>query len=185
MPIDFSASLDQVRHNWGWYLALGIVLMVIGMVALICPLVTTLVSMVFFGWLLVFSGVAEMLMAFQARQWGGFILNLLAGILELIVGLLVLRSPLLSAEVMTLFLAAYLLVGGLFRMVTAFALAFPGYGLVALSGFISALLGLMLVMQWPGSGLWFIGLCVGIDLLMNGSAWVAFALKAKNLPNAA
>jgi uncharacterized membrane protein HdeD (DUF308 family) len=105
----------------------------------------------------------------------------LAGLLEVVVGFLVLRAPLDAALLFTLLLAAYLLVGGLFRLFAALALWFPGSGWVAFSGLVSALLGVALAMQWPSDALWFIGTCVGIDLILHGATWIAFALSARRL----
>jgi uncharacterized membrane protein HdeD (DUF308 family) len=182
MPFLLTEGLELVRRNWGWYLALGAVLIVLGVVALSCPLTMTLVSVVVFGWLLVFSGIAEGVMAFQMRDWGGVLLHLLGGVLEVVVGLLVLKAPLEAAVFLTLLFAVYLLVGGLFRLVFALTHRFPGSGLIAVSGAVSALLGLMVALEWPSSAVWFIGLCVGIDLVFQGASWVSFALAARRLP---
>lgn len=181
MPI-LLEGLELIRRNWGWYLVVGVVLIVLGVVALGYPLVTTLVSVVFFGWLLVFSGLAQVILAVQMRSWGGVFLHLLGGILELIVGVLVLRAPTEAALVLTLLFAVYLLVGGLFRVVAGLTHRFPGAGLVALAGAVSALLGLMVALEWPVSGLWFLGICVGVDLVLHGASWVAFALAARRIP---
>jgi uncharacterized membrane protein HdeD (DUF308 family) len=177
-----AAGLEQVRRNWGWYLVLGVLLIVLGAVAIGYPLTSSLATVVFFGWLLIISGVAQGIMAFQVRSWGGFFLHLLAGLLEVVVGALVLRTPLDATLVFTLLFAAYLLVGGLFRMIAALALGFPGSGWLALGGLISTLLGLALWWQWPSSGLWFIGTCIGVDLILHGASWIALAFTARRLP---
>jgi uncharacterized membrane protein HdeD (DUF308 family) len=172
---------DGIRRNWGWYVALGALLIVLGVVALGFPLVTTLATVVIFGWLLVFGGLAEAVTAFQMRDWGGVLLHLLGGALEVVVGFLVLKAPVEAAAFLTLLFAVYLLVGGVFRLVFGLTHRFPGSGLIALSGAVSALLGLMVALEWPSSAVWFIGLCVGIDLVMQGASWVAFALAARRL----
>lgn len=177
-------GLEQVRRNWGWYLALGALLIVLGVIALSFPLLTELATMVFFAWLLIISGVAQGVLAFQVRNWGGFFLHLLGGILEVIVGILVLRAPVQAILVITLLLAAYLLVGGLFRLTAPLILRFPGAGLIALGGFISVVLGIMVASEWPSSALWFIGICVGVDLIFHGVSLISFALAARRLPTA-
>ena len=183
-PLDLQAALEQARRNWGWYLALGVALIVLGAIAMLYPLYSTIGMMVLVGWLLIFGGVAESILAFQTRAGQDFFLHLLTGILEVVVGILVLRSPAEAALVLTLLIAAYLMVGGIFRLVAAFMVRFNGWGWVALAGVVSTLLGLALMLEWPISGLWFIGFCVGLDLILNGSAWLAFALQARRLPTA-
>jgi uncharacterized membrane protein HdeD (DUF308 family) len=173
------AGLDRVARNWGWYLLLGLALAIIGLAAALYPLAATGASLLFLGYFLVFSGIIQCLISFQCRGWQGFFLHLLAGILELVCGVLMLANPLAAAVTLTLLLAAFLIIGGLFRMIGAFAMKFPGSGWIALSGFVSFLLGLAVLNQWPASGLWFIGLCVGVDLLLHGATWIAFAMRLK------
>ncbi|MCI0461451.1 MAG: HdeD family acid-resistance protein [Gemmataceae bacterium] len=175
-------ELEHVRRNWGWYLVLGIALIVLGIFALTYSVVTTVVSVMILGWVLIFSGIAQAVQAFKVIGSGGAFLHLLGGILEVVVGVIAVLHPLQSALALTLILAVYLLVGGLFRLFAALMLAFPGWGWVALGGGISALLGVALVAQWPWDGLWFLGICVGIDLILNGSAWIAFALGVRRVP---
>jgi uncharacterized membrane protein HdeD (DUF308 family) len=175
-------ELEHARRNWGWYLVLGIALIVLGLFALTYSLTATLVSVMILGWVLIFSGVAEAVQAFKVHRSGGAFLHLLGGILEMVVGVIAVLDPLRSAVVLTLVLAIYLLVGGLFRVFAALMLAFPGWGWVALGGGISALLGVALVAKWPWDALWFLGMCVGIDLILNGSAWIAFALGVRRVP---
>jgi uncharacterized membrane protein HdeD (DUF308 family) len=182
MPNGLQEGLEQVRRHWGWYLALGVLLMVLGVIAVGFPLLTELATMVFFGWLLIISGIAQGILAFQVRNWGGFFLHLLGAILEVVVGVLVLRAPVQAILVITLLLAAYLLVGGLFRLTAPLLMRLPGAGLIALGGFISVLLGIMVASEWPSSALWFIGICVGVDLIFHGASWVSFALAARRLP---
>ena len=176
------AGIEEIRHQWGWFLALGILLIALGVLAAIAQPLFTLATVVFFGWLLIVSGVAQCIEAFWVRAWRGFFLHLLGGILELIVGVLMVGAPVRAAAVLTLLLAAYLMVGGLFRLIAAFSLNFVGSGWVAFGGFVSFLLGLMVWSEWPESSVWFIGLCVGVDLMLHGAAWVAMALAARRLP---
>src|SRR5262245_53541373 len=178
-------GLEAVRRHWFLHLALGALLVFLGVTAIGYAFASTLISVLFFGWLLVASGLLQGIVAFQVQSWSGFFLHLLAGLLEVIVGVLVISSPAQSAVGLTLLLAVYLLLGGLFRTIAALWLGFPGAGWAALGGTISFLLGLALWRHWPISGLWFIGTCVGVDLLMHGAAWIAFALGARRLPEPA
>jgi uncharacterized membrane protein HdeD (DUF308 family) len=159
---------------------LGIALIVLGSVAVGAAWLTTLASVLLFGWLLVFSGVMEAVAAFWAGQWSGFFLHLLSGVLNVVVGVLILAHPGAVAVGLTLLLAVFFLVAGLFRIIAAVALRFPNWGWAVLGGGITALLGVLIWAQWPSSALWVIGTFVGIDLLFRGWAWVMFGLAARH-----
>jgi uncharacterized membrane protein HdeD (DUF308 family) len=175
-------GIDEVRRNWGWFLVLGISLVVLGVFAISWSLLTTIASVLLFGWLLVISGVLEVASSIWARRWTGFFLHLLAGVLDVVVGLLIVTHPVAAAAALTLLLAAFFLVSGAYRIATAVALRFPNWGWALLGGVVTVLLGAMLWGEWPETALWFIGLCVGIELLFRGWTWVMFALTVHGLP---
>lgn len=171
------AHTSEAENNpWKWFLVLGIGLLLLGMVALWASVAVTVASMVLFGVLFVVSGMIQTVQAFQTRQSRGFFLHLLAGILDLVVGLLLVTHPTAGALGLTLLLAAFFLVGGLFRSIAALSLRFPNWGWALVGGIVSVLLGILLGMEWPESGLWFIGLCIGIDMIFHGWGWVMLAL---------
>jgi uncharacterized membrane protein HdeD (DUF308 family) len=177
--------LDEARRHWGRFLVLGIALIVLGSVALGAAWLTTLASVLLFGWLLIFSGVMETVAAFWAGQWSGFFLHLLSGVLNVVVGVLILAHPGAVAVGLTLLLAVFFLVAGLFRIIAAFALRFPNWGWALLGGVITTILGAMIWAEWPSSALWVIGTFVGIELLFRRWGWVMFALAARQGPRPA
>lgn len=179
----FQVGLENVKKNWGWYLALGLLLIVLGTIAIGSSLVMTLVSVVFFGWLMLIGGVVEALHAFWRKDWGGFFLDLLGGVLYLVIGFMLVANPAASAVALTLVIAVFLTVGGIFRIVAAVAGRPPHWGWVLVSGAMSLLLGLLIWVEWPVSGLWVIGLFIGIEMLFNGWSLVMLSLAAKNLPD--
>jgi uncharacterized membrane protein HdeD (DUF308 family) len=181
-PIDVivGATPEMIR-NWGWFLAFGIVLMVLGIVAVIRSTTATIVSMVFFGWLLVFSSVIQIVEVFMVGRWEGFFLPLLIAILFGIVGLLMVVRPVMSAEALTFLMSVFFLLGGLYQLVAAVWTHVPGWGWHAMNGVIAALMGVLILARWPFSGLWVIGLFVGIDLIFYGWAWVALALDLRKM----
>jgi uncharacterized membrane protein HdeD (DUF308 family) len=132
--------------------------------------------MSFFGWLLVIAAGIEAAQAFLVGKWAGFFLHLLAAVLFGVTGALFVRRPVISAEVVTIFMAMFFLMSGLFQLVSALMIHLPGWGWHALNGIITFVLGALVLTQWPVSGLWTIGLFVGIDLVFYGWAWVALAL---------
>ncbi len=175
-------DIQEFRHNWGWFLALGIILIIFGTIALGSSVFVTLASVLFFGWLLLFMGVIEAVQAFWQRKWGGLFLHLLGGILTAVVGLIIVANPGAGALVLTLVLAVFFMVAGLFRIMAALMMRFPHWGWLLVSGVITLVLGLLIWRQWPFFGLWVIGLFIGIDMIFCGWSWVMAALAAQRLP---
>jgi len=177
----FSAGMEEVRKSWGWLLALGILLIVLGVVCVGMARTATTVSILVFGWILLFSGVAWFVGAFQAWSWGGVFLYLLNAILRGVTGYLLLRHPDAGAEAVTILLASLFVVGGIFRMVAAGLIQFPRWGWTVFSGAVAVILGFTLLRNWPTSSTFFIGLAIGIDLILDGSALVGFAAAIHNV----
>jgi uncharacterized membrane protein HdeD (DUF308 family) len=180
-------ELQALRASWGWLLALGVAMVVLGTIAIgyACTVSITLAATWLFGLLTMAAGIAQIVGAFSVGRWSGMMLHLLLGILYAVVGYMIFEQPLQSALELTLIIALFLMIGGIFRAVSALTHRFPGWGWVLLNGVVTALLGLLIYKQWPGSGLWFIGLYIGIDLLLNGWMWVALALALRKLPERA
>jgi len=171
----------EIVQYWGWFLAFGIGVLVLGIAAIVRSVTATVVSMLFFGWLLVLASGIEIAQAVMVGHWAGFFQHLLAAILFGITGLLIVMRPVISAEVATVFMAMFFLIGGLFQLVGSVAVALPGWGWQAADGIITFVLGLLVLAQWPASGLWVIGLFVGIDLIFYGCAWIALALGLRTM----
>ena len=179
------AGLHELRKNWGWFVVLGILLILVGCIALSATAITTFASVFFFGCLLFATGIMEAMSIFFVRNWNGYFLHLLMGILDVVVGLAIVAHPAEAAVTLTLIIAAFFVVGGIYRLVSAITLRFPHWGFAALSGLVTLLLGGMLWAQWPVSGFWFIGMCIGIDLVFRGAAWVSLGLRLRQVPAAA
>ena len=169
-------ATPEMIHNWGWFLAFGIILMVLGIAAIVRSITATVASMMFFGWLLLFGGIIEFIDAFMVGKWAGFFLHLLAAILFGAVGLLLLMRPVISAEAATFLMSMFFLIGGLYQLISAVWTHLPGWGWQAVNGVVSSVLGFLLMAQWPISGLYAIGLFIGIDLIFAGWSWIAMAL---------
>jgi uncharacterized membrane protein HdeD (DUF308 family) len=167
---------QEMVQYWGWFLALGIGLVVLGVAAVARAITATIVSMMFFGWLLLIASSIEVVQAVMVGHWAGFFHHLLSAILFGVTGALLVTRPLVSAEVATVFMAMFFIIGGLFQVIGSFVFTLPGWGWQALDAAITLLLGLLVLAQWPISGLWVIGLFIGIDLIFYGCAWIALAL---------
>jgi uncharacterized membrane protein HdeD (DUF308 family) len=172
--------MEALSRNWGWLLAFGILMIILGIFAIGAPVVATIAFQVVLGWLLVIGGIAEGIHAFMAQNWRGFLFELLSAILYVVVGALLLFNPLLGAAALTLLLAVFLVVEGIFKIIMALRVRdHRGWGWVLASGILSLILGAMIWAQWPASGLWVIGLLVGIQLLFTGWSVVMLALAAR------
>jgi uncharacterized membrane protein HdeD (DUF308 family) len=176
---DVAGSINEAHKLWGWYLTLGIALILLGIYALWAETFATLASVIALGTVLTIAGIVQLIGAFMARGAGHVILLLLAGALDIIVGLMLLQHPVAGALTITLLLAAVFVFGGIFRFVSALWLQFPQYGWVAASGAISFILGVLLWIQWPVSAFWFIGFVVGLNFIFAGIAWSSLGLKLK------
>jgi len=165
-------TAEYIHQHRGWFIALGAALIVLGVIAAGSSVTTTFVSMLFLSAVLLIGGVVRFVSAFSAREWTGSLLLALSGALYVVAGVLTYRHPVTAALALTLLFAALFLGVGLFRMIASLWYRFPGWGWVTLSGAISFILGLMLWNAWPASGLWFIGLCIGIDLIVEGVGWL-------------
>ena len=165
----------------GWVIFTGVTLMALGTLAIVYDVSATIVSVILFGRLLMLAGVMQIVHAFQVRSWSGFFIYLLDGILRATVGTLLVAYPGSGAQTLTLVLSFYFIAGGLFKTIASIALQFPSWGWSVASALVSIALGVMLAMQWPTSGLWFIGFAVGIDLVLYGWALLMFAAAVKKL----
>jgi uncharacterized membrane protein HdeD (DUF308 family) len=175
-------EIDDLRRKWGWLFVLGISMVILGTVALFIAPAATLGTVLVLGWLLVVSGVVEAIQSFRVRKWGGVFLHLIGGVLGVLVGLLVVTHPVAGALAWTLLFASFFTVIGMFRLVAAIRLKFPNWGWAAFDGAVTLLLGLMLWMDWPMSGLWFLGFAVGVSLILRGWSYVMFAIAVRALP---
>jgi uncharacterized membrane protein HdeD (DUF308 family) len=182
--VSTAEELQTLQKHWVWFLALGIVMTALGMFAIgsACIATVTVTVTWLFGFLLLGGGIAEIVSSFSAGRWGGTLLHLLIGVLYVMVGLMIIEQPENSAIQLTLIIAIFLMISGVFRIVAALSERFVGWGWVLLNGGVTLLLGMLIWKQWPLSGLWVIGLFVGIDLIFNGWAWIMLSLGLRNAP---
>ena len=180
-----AAGIEEIRSSWGWYLTLGILFMLLGAVCVIGDVSATFATVLVFGWMLLISGVFGLVHAFRTHNGQGFLLSLLGALLRGFTGYLLIRHPLAGAATLTLILASFLIVGGLFRGIGAGMLKFPHWGWSVFSGIVSLGLGIMLLVQLPVSSVWFIGFAIGLDLIFDGASLIAFATSFHSLTKVA
>ncbi len=173
-------NIGSMKKQWGWFLALGILMILFGFVIILFPVAGTFTIEILFGILLLIAGLAQIVLAFQARGWKGFLLTLLLGILYGGAGLILLLYPLSGVITLTLFLGVFLLVDGILRIGLASKLG-PKYNSnwILFDGIITILLGILILLAWPSDALWVIGLLFGINILFGGltSIMLSFSIK--------
>jgi uncharacterized membrane protein HdeD (DUF308 family) len=183
MPSFYLNTVDMkaVGQHWGWFLAKGILMILVGTLALGSYALVALFSMIFLGWLMIFAGAVEAIHAFWKKEWGGLFLNLLVGVLYIVVGIMVLANPKATAMTITLIMAIFFILDGIFRIIIALATRFPQWGWMLVNGIVTLILGLIIWQQWQNLGLRIIGLFIGIDLIISGWTWVMVSLASRRL----
>lgn len=178
-----SRYLAAFVNNWCWFLLWGILLLILGIIAISYTTATTILSVIVLGVLLLLGGIILIVDSFSFwwGKWGGFFWHLLMGILYLIVGILFIKSPLWASMSLTLMLAILFIIVGLFRIIYSLSVRLPRWGWTLFNGIITLILGVLIYAQWPVSGLYIIGLFVGIDLIFAGWAYIMISLGARSL----
>jgi len=177
----FRSGLADLNQKWGWYFALGALLIFLGSIAGGMAVTTTIFSVVVLGWILLGAGVCLVILSFLTGKWSGFLLTLAAGVLSGMAGITMLNSPLSGAIAITLMVGTILVATGIFRSVASIVMQFPRWGWSLFSGIVSFALGGLLLRDWQSASLWFLGLYVGIDLMIHGFSWIMFSLGIHNL----
>jgi len=171
-----------VRRHWVLFLSEGIALVILGILAIMAPTIASVAATVFFGWILLLSGVIGLIATLRARAAPGFGWSLLSALVGIVAGVLLLGWPLSGALSLTAVLIAFLLVeGGVSIMYALEHRTAPSgrWGWMLASGILDVFLGLLLLIGLPGTALWALGLMVGINMLFGGWALILMALHAR------
>jgi uncharacterized membrane protein HdeD (DUF308 family) len=184
------ASLDpEVRaglaRSWKGLMIIGVCAIVLGCIAILVPAVASVGTAIFIGWLLLVVGAFLVVAAFSAHSVGSLLLRLLWAALTVIVGLWLILEPHNGTLTLTFVLGVYFLFMGLSRIAVAFiGRGQPNAGLLGLSGVAGLLIGILVLVKFPSSADWAIGLLVGIDLIFAGWTLTSVALVGKDLARA-
>jgi uncharacterized membrane protein HdeD (DUF308 family) len=177
------ALTQSIREHWGLFLAEGIILVVLGLLAIIVPPIATIAVTIFLGWLFLISGIVGLVTTFWARHAPGFWWSLLSAVLAIAAGIVLLGWPLPGAVSLTLLLIAFFIIEGVLSIMYAFEhkKELSGrWGWMLISGIIDLILAAIIWGGLPGTAAWALGLLVGINMLFGGSAMIAMALHARN-----
>jgi len=171
-----------IRRHWVLFLTEGIVLVILGILALLAPVVASVAATVFFGWLLLLSGIVGLFTTFRARHAPGFWWSLVSAAIGIVAGVLLIGWPLLGTLSLTAVLIAFLFAEGLVTIMYALEHrnALSGrWGWMLASGIVDVGLGVLLLIGLPGTALWALGLLLGINLIFGGWALIYMALHAR------
>jgi uncharacterized membrane protein HdeD (DUF308 family) len=175
-----AAAKQTVADNWGWFLTLGIVLVVAGIAAIMFPLVSTIAAKIALGWIFLAAGVVMIIHAFSIQKWGGFLMELLLGVLYLFAGGWLAFFPFTGIVTLTILLAALFLAEGVLEVIMGFRVRpHEGWGWLVFSGLIAVAVGLLIAAELPSSAVWAIGLLVGVNLLSTGISFIVLAFAGK------
>jgi uncharacterized membrane protein HdeD (DUF308 family) len=166
-------KVAKLRHGFGWLAALGVILVLAGLVGLVYTAVATLTSMLLFGWLLLVGGIVGLLHAIQARGTSFFWLGVIVAALNIAAGVVVIRLPHAAAVALTMFAALLFLSAGLFRLVGSMVVRGQQFGWSLLLGAFDLLLGVLVLGSWPSSSQYVIGAFFSLALLFDGLGLVA------------
>ncbi|MCF3933734.1 HdeD family acid-resistance protein [Acuticoccus sp. M5D2P5] len=170
---------SAVAAHRTWFVTLGLVLIVLGVVALIFPFVTTIATKIFIGWLFLVGGIVQVVHAFSTQKWSAFFLDLLVGVLYVLAGVWLAFFPLAGLITLTLFICATFIVQGVLEGAMAIRLRpVDGWGWLLASGIVSVAAGILIAAHLPSSAAWAIGLLVGINMITSGWAYFFLGLTA-------
>ncbi|WP_133131326.1 HdeD family acid-resistance protein [Legionella yabuuchiae] len=166
-----------LRRSSSWLLALGILFVILGCIGLGMVVGLTLVSVFFLGILLLIAGLSQLIDVFKSKDWHASIWHALIAVLYLIGSGVILYQPLLASTVITAIIAAVLIIIGVIRIIMAFSLRdASGWGWMLFAGIVAVFLGVLILAQWPWSGLWVIGVFISVELIVNGWSYIFLAL---------
>lgn len=167
------------QESVGWSIALSVLMILTGVLAIMIPPVAGIAVLVVVAWLLMFSGAAHLLFAWHTRTAGGMVWELLLGILYILVGVYALLNPVAGLASLTLVLAIYLFMEAVLELILSFRLRRPGSNWLLIDGIITLILAVLIWRSWPSSSEWVIGTLVGISILFSGAARLSLSLAAR------
>ena len=177
------ALSQSIREHWKLFLIEGIVLVILGLLAIVVPPLATVAVEIFVGWLFLISGVAGLITTFGARHSPGFWWSLLSALLGIVAGIVLLVWPLSGVVTLTLLLIVFFIIEGVLSIMYALEhkRELTGqWGWMLASGIIDLVLAAIILAGLPGTAAWALGLLVGINMLFGGSAMIAMAMQARS-----
>jgi uncharacterized membrane protein HdeD (DUF308 family) len=182
---DFQIALRTAMHeNWKWFVFQGIVMLILGCLAVAEPVIASVAVDIYIGWLFMFSGVLGLVAMFSARDASAFFWTLLTSALSLAVGIMLIWKPAEGTVSLTLVLTAFFIAEGAFQIAASLSyrdIVPESWGWLLASGISDLVLAGLIIFYWPASASWTLGLIVGINLITTGLAIVMTAIDVRNV----
>ena len=179
---DRERRIFVLKKSVGWSIVLSVLMILAGILGIMVPPVAGFVATVFFGWLLLFSGLAHLVFAWHTRGTGAVLWELLIGIAYILVGVYLLLHPFFGVLSLTLGLAIYLFAEGVLEFIVWFQVrGMPSSGWLLFDGFITLILAILIWRTWPFNAGWVLGTLLGISMLFSGLARLMLSLAARRL----
>ena len=178
-------EIDEVKRNSRWALALGVLMILLGIAAIAEPFVATIAVTAVLTWTLLLVGIVRIVHAVQSRRQRGFWLKLLIGILYVIAAILLISNIFGAALTLTLVFGSAILAEGIFEVIAAFRVRPDrNWGWVLFSGITAIILGILILHQWPFNAIWLLGVLAGINFLFTGIWMIMLPLALRSIPRA-
>ena len=176
------AVRDAFGAHWRLMMFQGVIMIILGVLAVAAPVIATIAIDIWVGWLFLFSGGIGLIALFSSHHIPAFLWSLITAALSIALGILLIWKPVEGALSLTFLLTAFFLVEGVFQIATSLVYrdSLPGtWGWMLASGVSDLLLVAIIVLGWPATGVWVLGLLVGINLFMSGWAIVMMAFAGR------
>lgn len=172
-----ASMIATISENRNWFMILGVLMVILGFVAILFPFATTIAAKIVLGWIFIISGVTQVWHAFSTQKWSQFALNLLIGVLYLVAGAWLAFLPLTGILTLTILLSALFIVEGFLESMMAFRMKpQEGWGWMLFAGLCALAAGILIMAKLPSSATWAIGLLVGINMISTGWAYTFLAM---------
>ena len=173
-------AMHKLHHRWGWFVALGILAVFLGTVALVLDVHATITTVYIVAVFMIIAGGSEVAVGLGSKTWGRFFLWIVAGLFYIVAGAFALAQPIHAAIILTLMLGAAMLTAGVVRIYIGTHMHSHAKMMVIVGGAVTALVGVLIILGWPTNSLVILGLLLGIDLLFTGMTWIGFGLRLRS-----
>jgi uncharacterized membrane protein HdeD (DUF308 family) len=175
-----------IKRASGWSIALAVLMIILGIIAMLAPWEFGIVIALIIGWTAIFNGVAQIVYGIRIHSGGRTVLEVILGLIYIVAGIYLLLHPVGGLLVLTIFLASFLIVYGVFALVLAFQMRpLRGWGWVLFDAIITILLGVLIWAHWPLNAEWVVGTLFGISILVSGVTRLMMSLAIRRLTSAA
>ncbi len=175
-----------IKRASGWSIGLGVLMIILGIIAMLAPWEFGIVIALIIGWMAIFNGVAQIIYGIRTHCGGRTVLEVILGLIYIVAGIYLLVHPVGGLLVLTIFLASFLIVYGIFALGLAFQMRpLPGWGWVLFDAIITILLGVLIWAHWPLNSEWVVGTLFGISILVSGVTRLMVSMAFRRIAAAA